>query len=225
VINQTNQNFKWLDFFDINTPDEYKAKIDKYKNYYSNLIPCYIQNVSELIPELNIKININLTSSNKYLIASRVDNDDALHRGYIEDIQSHLDIESDVILNYKYGYMFDADNRILYSCSHVSNPFITRIELIDGQKHKTIMSFNHTKASLNAPVRQLENLNSWMIVVHKHNLSNRVSGRPLFFPRKVFDDFNIECLSARFNMDYVGMGKFFYRYIKQKLFRTRKTAF
>ncbi len=42
VKSSSNTNFKWLVFFDINTPDVFRAKIKEYSNY-ANFIPIFIE--------------------------------------------------------------------------------------------------------------------------------------------------------------------------------------
>lgn len=221
IISQTNQNFKWLVFFDINTPSPFKEKIDHYKGFYPNFIPCYVADVDEFLGELALQINHHLSGSSDALITSRVDNDDALHKQYIENIQKRAVGERDVILNFQLGYKLDAIRQILYSCIHNSSPFVSRVEPIDGSKFKTVMSFDHTEASANAPVLQLEQV-GWMVVVHEHNLENQVSGRPLFSPAKVLDEFGVEYSNEKFRMDYVGMLMHCLRVIKIKFCKAMK---
>ena len=57
VKNQRNQNFKWLVFFDINTPDTYKQKVEKYNRDFENFHPIFIDGMDNFLPEIinNIK--------------------------------------------------------------------------------------------------------------------------------------------------------------------------
>lgn len=219
VYGQTNQNFKWLVFFDVNTPLDFRKKIDQYQDDYKNFIPCYVAEMGNFWDELNVTIGNNLSNSSRKLITSRVDNDDALHRMYIDNIQKKAKTDREGVLNYKFGYVYDSKSKIVYFTSHESNQFITRFENIDGSRFKTVMGFDHTQASSNASVEQIEKI-GWMIVVHEKNLSNQASGRPLFSPQKIFSDFNIEISNEKFSMDYGEMFRHLLRSIKRKLSKT-----
>lgn len=80
VKNQTNQNFKWLVFFDINTPEVYKQKVENYRKTYQNFLPFFINGMNDFLPEI-VK-NINKLDSKEYIITSRLDNDDCIHENY-----------------------------------------------------------------------------------------------------------------------------------------------
>ncbi len=49
---QTNQNFKWLVFFDVQTPKEYREIVVNYVRDYNNFIPLFIDGMKSFNQEL-----------------------------------------------------------------------------------------------------------------------------------------------------------------------------
>ena len=52
LVNQTNQNFKWLVFFDVQTPKEYREIVVNYVRDYNNFIPLFIDGMKSFNQEL-----------------------------------------------------------------------------------------------------------------------------------------------------------------------------
>jgi len=206
VKGQSNQNFLWLVFFDVNTPFEFKERIYDYAKSYHNFSPVFLRSVDELSDYLHFKIDSSLKKESDLLITSRLDNDDVLHENYTEIVQSFGRDKKNCIINFEKGFIFDINKNTLYSSVHKSSPFLTRIECLrDG--YSTVMSFNHLEASMMAPVKQVRDIPGWMIIVHEGNLSNRVSGRPLFFPHKIFQHYNVKSIGCKYRMDYPALIK------------------
>lgn len=66
IMNQTCQNFKWLVLFDINTPEEFKQRINELHNKYPNLTPCFLDtNKYCEVPEEYNKLCDNYTETIK----------------------------------------------------------------------------------------------------------------------------------------------------------------
>lgn len=84
---QTNQNFTWLVLFDTETPQDFRKKIDSYAAQWSNFRPCYVDNWHALC--LDTLVKPYLDGDAQYLVTSRIDNDDALGREYINVVQTH----------------------------------------------------------------------------------------------------------------------------------------
>ena len=90
---QINQNFKWLVFFDADTPNNIKNEINQLRKW-KNFIPIYIHDNNKNTILANIKEHINPKA--KYLITSRVDADDGYAVDYVQRVQ-------DLFLKYKDG--------------------------------------------------------------------------------------------------------------------------
>ena len=127
VKNQSNQNFKWFVFFDVNTPDEYVTKIQDYKDSYDNFCPFFIDGMENYLP--SIIENINLNCDQEYLITSRLDNDDSLNKNYVNEVQSYFDSQDYLAIDIVDGYtLLTGDKVRLGLKKHLYNPFISLIE-------------------------------------------------------------------------------------------------
>lgn len=82
IIKQTNQNFKWLVLFDRRTPKRYLNDINRFKKY-KHFIPFFGGWFDE-----NIKKNLDPHA--KYLITTRIDNDDAFNIGRSKLFKNNL---------------------------------------------------------------------------------------------------------------------------------------
>ncbi|MDJ0776124.1 MAG: glycosyltransferase [Mastigocoleus sp. MO_167.B18] len=175
VKSQSNQNFKWLVFFDSETPEEFKNKILEYSKW-SNFISIYID--CQLTYELNKKnILKNLTDGTKYLITTRLDNDDAVSKEFVQVIQDNFQEQKFEFINLTHGYVW-SDFK-LYSFKYSNNPFMSLIEKIDKQDidgFKTVGCGDHTQLSSMGRIKQIKTKPAWIQVVHGKNVSNRIRG-------------------------------------------------
>ena len=179
VKEQTNQNFRWFVFFDEKTPKSYHSQIDKYR-CWPNFIPVFLKVFD---PESVCEILLsNIDSKPDYLITTLLDNDDAIHRHFVQSIQEAFtkflkngyDGKTPRFLNFTYGYVFDRIGNRLYAVRHWGNPFISMIEKF--HEIETVYVRNHDELYLINPVEQVKSLRAWMQVVHEMNALNTVYG-------------------------------------------------
>ena len=105
-------------------------------------------------------------------MTTRLDNDDALHREAIADIQACVEPREAEFLNLSFGYYYTAgDGRATRREDH-SNAFLTLVERVTDAPLHTVRRINHRHASELAPVRQIGTQPRWMHVVHDRNLVN-----------------------------------------------------
>ena len=175
VRGQSNQNFKWLIYFDSETPEEFKNKILEYSTW-PNFRPIYIN--CQLSYELNKKnILKNLTDDAEYLITTRLDNDDAISKDFIQVVQNNFQEQKFEFINLTYGYVW-SDFK-LYSFKYLNNPFVSLIEKINKQdinSLKTVGCSDHTQLSSIGSIKQVKTKPAWIQVVHGKNVSNRIRG-------------------------------------------------
>ncbi|AFY32499.1 glycosyltransferase [Calothrix sp. PCC 7507] len=194
VRGQSNQNFKWLVFFDSETPEYFKSKIKKYAEW-QNFIPLYID--CEFTSQINHQAVLNYLKSNtEYLITTRLDNDDAVSKDFVQLIQNSFTEQEFEFINFTSGYVWNHGK--LYSFDYPNNPFVSLIEKvnqtnIDG--FKTIACGQHTELYLMGQIKQIKTKPTWLQVIHEQNVSNRIRGirEPI---KKLGDDFFIssECI-------------------------------
>ncbi|MCM0589817.1 MAG: glycosyltransferase [Gloeotrichia echinulata DVL01] len=211
---QSNQNFKWLIFFDSETPEEFKNKIQEYSKW-QNIIPIYLD--SEFTNRISRETVLNNLNNNvEYLITTRLDNDDAVSKQFVDLIQSSFKKQKFEFLNFTCGYVLS--NRKLYEFNYLNNPFMSLIERVNERNidgFKTIVCGEHTKLSLMGKIEQVKTKPTWLQVIHDKNVSNRVRGirQPI---KRLGDDFSI-------NTEYIPNQEKLVPYLIDKSFSLIKT--
>jgi hypothetical protein len=64
----------------------------------------------------------------EYLITTKIDNDDALHKDFIKTIQENFNKQKFEFISFPYGYVFHIDK--IYLLKYLENPFVTLVEKI-----------------------------------------------------------------------------------------------
>lgn len=184
VKNQTNQNFKWLVFFDKKTPDVYKKKVEAYQKSYTNFIPFFIDGMENFLPEI-IK-NIKNLDSEKYIITSRLDNDDCIHEDYTEVIQNQFDQQEHQAVDIIHGYTLETGKctRLGYLMK-LNNPFISLIE--KKSDYKTVwFRDRHGSWKYEKNMIRIKRERLWLSVIHSKNKVNEFSGYGDVNPEKLY---------------------------------------
>ena len=87
VKHQSNQNFTWFVYFDVDTPKVFKDRILGLSLGYSNFQPQFVENMQAFVPAIQEELNkVNAA----YIITSRIDNDDCIAYNYIADVQKRF---------------------------------------------------------------------------------------------------------------------------------------
>jgi len=187
VKNQSNQNFKWFVFFDVNTPDEYVTKIQDYKDSYENFYPFFIDGMENYLPSIIEKINLNCDQD--YLITSRLDNDDSLHKNYVDEVQSCFDSQDYLAIDIIDGYtLLTGEKSLLGLKKHLYNPFISLIE--KKENYKTVWFREHTHWKYEKRILRVKNKLLWLTVIHSKNKENEFTGFGAVDPQTLAE-FNI----------------------------------
>lgn len=161
IMAQTVMDFTWIIGFSNFTPLEWIEKIDDIKGF----IPIY----SAYHPKIWTEIS-NIYSNKKYLLTTRVDNDDALAETAVENFQSVFinDLQPRIV-NFSHGLI--TDGRVLYHMKQRSNNFISMLELSD--KAKSVRGgLHHPNAKGTPRYLSIDNvLPLWLIYVHGGNIT------------------------------------------------------
>lgn len=164
---QSCQDFTWLVLFDSHTPEVFKDIIRQYAKW-SNFIPVYV----DAYEMPRHAISTLLSPSVRYVITTRIDNDDALAKDYIENVQKQFSGQSFQFVNFTRGYIWN--DGLIYIDEQPSNPFISLIEKRDD--FKTVWCIDHTRLKEIGEIREVFSEPSWIQVVHGKNVSNRSRG-------------------------------------------------
>jgi hypothetical protein len=169
VAAQSSQDFIWLVYFDSGTPSEFKKRIEGHARRYPNLRVIY-----RGIDEIDVKQDIRsmISEPSGWLLTTRLDNDDGLHRDFVATVQSQQNFVKPEALNFPVGIIF-AENKT-YLHRDESNPFLSLSE--PYADFATIWSVRHTDVARVFSIRQLPAEPMWLQVVHGDNVSNKVRG-------------------------------------------------
>lgn len=172
VKNQSNQNFTWLVCFDINTPKLYRDKANNLSISYPNFHPIFIDGIDNMKNGVIKEIENIISKKDKFIITSRLDNDDLIHKEYIKTIQSIMEPIDLTVIDLKRGFQVTLGEpypqiRKIYN---EFNPYISLIESTDN--FKTVFDKDHklwreSKSVINYSEKEL-----WCEIVHGQNLLN-----------------------------------------------------
>ncbi len=170
---QTCGNFVWIVFCDPDIPQPYLDRIFAYAEW-KTLRPIFFRNVFH--QEMARAAVAELARGHSHLITSRLDNDDAICRTFVESIQQGFHGQKFEFLNFTNGLVLDAEDGRIWSGRHTSNAFVSLVER--AADYSTVYCGNHMDLHEQGPVTQIAEPAAWLQVVHGRNLSNQVWGTP-----------------------------------------------
>lgn len=195
VQSQTNQSFYWLLFADARTPDAYRARIEAYQSC-ANLRVHWLAGPDRVQMVQAVRLLVDETTT--HLISTTLDNDDALGREFVEQLQAQFAAQEFELINFLHGLRYDLRAKKLYACDLESNPFISLVEKIDVNRQFRSIIGCLPHSQIKERFSQIRNVIAsplWLQVIHGNNAeATGVWGRPRV---------SIEQLAAFFDLDYV----------------------
>lgn len=188
LINQENQKFTWLVFFDTSTDEEHRKTISAISERFGNFKPIFINGYNEFLPTLIEYISNDLEGV-EYIITSRVDNDDCVHKDFVKEIQNKFDRQDNCVVDIIDGYQIilneNQSRQIveLRKARGYFNPFISLIEKTPDLI--TVMSREHLNWRDTAHLITIGKKRLWGEIIHHKNKLNSI--RPLARPTKKID--------------------------------------
>ena len=189
--NQSNLNFIWFVLFDAQTPEKYRKLIDCYKQLLPQFVPLYFQDgmYSAMREAINKAMFDYLKEDDRYVITTRIDNDDAFHRNMIDEVQSRFNEQNNIFLNFNNGFQYDVEKEILVKMKYINNHFISRIEQRNAVV-ETVITYNHALINEVGEVVSIENKEPlWIEVIHNGNISNGLRLSLPKFSSQIFKSF------------------------------------
>lgn len=173
VSNQTNQNFEWLLYFDSTTSEIHKSKIAEIIGNKTNIKTFFIDGMPVFNESIIKYVEENI--STEYLITSRIDNDDCIHKDFINEIQKHFDKQDFLAIDNIEGYTLQIEpNFILGKKEHIFNPFISLIE--KNNQPKTVWHYVHNMWKKEPQLIHVTEKRLWLSVIHGKNKVNEFDG-------------------------------------------------
>ncbi|MBW4469135.1 MAG: putative rhamnosyl transferase [Stenomitos rutilans HA7619-LM2] len=194
VYNQTNQDFKWLVFFDADTPEAFKQKISDYAEKWQNFVPLYLDfplPYGQFPDRARDIVRAVVTDDCKYLITTWLDNDDAIAKDYVQMIQENFNQQECETVNFMFGYQLC--NGKAYFDFEVASHFISLIERYNPDSFNTCLCRPHKELyEVCQSAKKILCKPAWVEVVHDSNYMN-VHRRGFRVPAgEILDAFSIK---------------------------------
>lgn len=218
--NQSNMNFIWLVMFHQDTPEKYKKRIKKYQTEMTQFVPLYFSSeesgkVSEII-----KSYIRTNYEGYHVITTRIDNDDLVHKTFIEEIQgdTYQPKEGIGFLSYVNGLQYDQRNKQLLNFIYPHNHFISFFaDTKNLGSH--ILQYNHAyidQEDIEVVYKETQ-IPLWVEVIHENNFSNALHWRfsTVRVPYSIKEEYRCIDLQWNFRAQWmlcmvIGIGKVFW---------------
>lgn len=172
VKNQSNLNFKWCIFFDIDTPVKYKQKIFTISHEFPAIYPIFIESMGKLNDAFKDFIINNIANTESHIITTRIDNDDIIHQDFVAIIQSLFQPKDLCVIDIQKGYQVSIDTQCpeirLYT--HPFNAFISVVE--NTKSFKTVFSRMHYGWKNEKNIISYKQKRLWMELSHHENYVN-----------------------------------------------------
>lgn len=172
VCTQSTDNFEWLIYFDSTTSDSFKKEITDLIQETNNIKVFFIDGMNAFYPSIKEYIQ-NITSP--FLITSRIDNDDCIHKNFIETIQQNFNQQDFQAIDIIKGYSLQIEPEIILGKKeHIFNPFISLIEKNDNPK--TVWLSDHNMWKKETRITQITDKRLWLSIIHQKNKVNEFDG-------------------------------------------------
>lgn len=224
VRNQINQNFVWCVFFDTSTSEYFRDKIKIIEANYKNFKPIFIDGMGYLKDSFIDFISHNISKDEEdYIITTRLDNDDIVHKDFVNTIQSLFQPIDLTVIDLKKGYQvsIDIEKPEVRLYTHPFNAFISIIE--SSKSFNTVFSRAHYGWKNENYIVSFVDKRLWIELSHHDNYVNhRMTSlkKAYSFNKKDFSlsdefDFKIDFNDAvitNFEIEFIK----FIKFVKQK---------
>jgi len=132
IINQTCKGFTWLLYFDVDTPQEFNEFLNEL-NSLSFIEICYSKGYEDFNLIYTDEVKKRVGKSVKWIITTRIDNDDCLHKDAIKIIQNKFVEKHKFLISLASGYVLNISDRTLSHYFYPMSPFLSLIETTDNE--------------------------------------------------------------------------------------------
>lgn len=178
IVRQTCQNFTWLLFCRKDTPAHLKELLQK-EFETADIHFIFTNSMKESTEEYS--------RGYRYVLTTRLDNDDGLNPLYIERVQGYFDKfvkdgHAALLVNFGKGYKYVTGNGRLYRHEKDNAAFMTLFEDLDRRQLGTVYEYDHSEMHKNYPTIIDTSIVGWMMVIHGGNVLNRLGMRDVVVP-------------------------------------------
>ena len=175
VVAQTRQDFLWLVMFHPDTPQEFKQRIDEYATQYTFFRPVYCPSTNEQeVAEFYTSVAQQYSDGCEWVLTTRLDNDDILHRDHIRYLREYIDRQppqAATFYSFPYGVQIFLQEQAAYRVTFVPNHFLSLLE--PAERPLTAFGINHRHVErVPYTLVQIDGLIAWAELVHATNWLN-----------------------------------------------------
>lgn len=198
VLGQSSKNFKWLIFFQEGSQKDLKDLLLELARH-TFIEAIFLNGYQEFQNNLPNILQKKLENSPDWLLTTRLDNDDALHKNYIKELQKAIEIPiHNTVYHFPNGLFLDLVKEIkLGSYNYPLNQFVSLLENTAANNIKTVLSSEHDKWGERYAIQALPMPDAWLQITHKQNMVNKFKGVPMFSNR--LSAFSIKPVSFKWN--------------------------
>ena len=184
MINQSTANYIWLLYVDSETPESVRKELPDLTNY-PHMHYVFVDGFPQFIKQYMQDVQRLRTNGVRWVMTSRFDNDDCMHREAIEIFQRYFKPKDEYMVSLVSGYVYDIKTKQLSHYYYPNSPFISLVEDTEKPEMKGIFHLlNHCawpvlKFRLFKELRRPSAMVSfvvspvlWMQVYHEGNVSN-----------------------------------------------------
>lgn len=214
IKSQTCKDFEWIVLFDNETPEHYKDKIVGYQKECPQLVPVFVKQESGRRFAQIFRNTVVQRLNAERVITTYLDNDDALNKRFVEDIQQRMSSLADgTFLYYTDGLQYYTDYKYLMRIHYPRNHFVSVIESGNPLLLRTIYGFGshyYIKKIKGVRIEYVKDLPMWCEVIHQKNMGNDA----YFLKVSMVSDENM--LKREFGQDVTveyGVGLYLFRFL------------
>jgi hypothetical protein len=179
VINQSEKNFRWLIYIDRATDPLFSDQLKKVISESPHFEIREVSGYDACIRDIDMLLS---DAVSRYVITSRLDNDDCLGKEYISIVQGNFISQDKTILNLLNGDGYDIHRQVATRMRHRRNNHFTSLVEIkrSGGGHKSVIGYPHDQPPRDYKIIDIASDHSWLKIFHERNLKSFLFGIPVF---------------------------------------------
>ncbi|HLA56935.1 MAG TPA: glycosyltransferase, partial [Flavobacterium sp.] len=152
------------------------------------------------------------------LITSRIDNDDCIHKNFIDEVQKQFKSQDYQAIDVIKGYSLQIKPTVMLGKKeHIFNPFISLIEKNDSPK--TVWFSDHNMWKKETRITQIKDKRLWMSIIHEKNKVNEFDGYDNVEWQSIRNDFIVsDVMDETIKKDLIPHKDWLYLSIKNRLY-------
>lgn len=180
VLNQSCNNFEWHIYLDSNTSSLIKKEFSQLSQNNRLINPIYLDGAKDFQTRYKENILSNVDKTTKYVITSRLDNDDILHSEYVSRIQNEFDFQKHQAINFLKVLMISPKTKSkLHIDYQFSNHYVSLIEELVNGEIKGVYSKKDRQWDVAGEITQIIDKPYVMETINDKNLLNTFRGFPV----------------------------------------------